>query len=186
MFLKQTSRISKHKDLRFKFFPPRVLSFPSCPYDLGLLLLTSFLSLPLPLLSLLSLESSLSRDIERYEGLRRFLSLLLLLSLLLSFLLPESLLLDLSLFFPPLLISTFTLLPQTLVPSRPLAASSASLASSISTNANPGGLLATQTSLTGPYFAKASSKSYLLASSLNPPIYILQAKSQFRWAIFSV
>merc|ERR1719422_2081606 len=150
MFLKQTSRISKHKDLRFKFFPPRVLSFPSCPYDLDLLLLTSFLSLPLPLLSLLSLESSLSRDIERYEGLRRFLSLDLLL------------LLHLSLFFPPLLISTFTLLPQTLVPSRPLAASSASLAYSISTNANPGGLLATQTSLTGPYFAKASSKSYLL------------------------
>merc|ERR1711862_970853 len=141
-------------------------------YDLDLLLLTSFLSLPLPLLSLLSRESSRSRGMERYEGLRRFLSLdlLLLLSLLLSFLLPESLLLDLSLFFPPLLISTFTLLPQTLVPSRPLAASSASLASSISTNANPGGLLATQTSLTGPYFAKASSKSYLLASSLNPPM----------------
>ena len=53
------------------------------------------------------------------------------------------------------------LLPQTLVPSNPLAASSASLASSISTNAKPGGLLATQTSLTGPYLAKASSKSYL-------------------------
>merc|ERR1719350_2321832 len=120
----------------------------------------------------LSRESSLSRDMDLYEGLRRFLSLDLLLdlSLLLSCLLEESLLLLLSLFFPPLLISTFTLLPQTLVPSKPLAASSASLASSISTNAKPGGLLATQTSLTGPYLAKASSRSYLLASSLNPPM----------------
>ena len=88
--------------------------------------------------------------------------------------------------------SIFYLLPQTLVPSKPLTASSASLGSSISTNAKPGGLLATQTFLTGPYLAKASSRSYLkeyqvkkslhhfslqtfvfthlLASSLRPPI----------------
>merc|ERR1719233_942650 len=152
--------------------PNREPEVPTPNMTKSLLELCSFLSLPLPLLSLLSRESFLSRDIEREEGLRRFLplDLLLLLSLLLSFLLPESLLLDLSLFLPPLLISTFTLLPHTLVPSKPLAASSASLASSISTNANPGGLLATQTSLTGPYFANASSKSYLLASSLNPPM----------------
>ena len=57
--------------------------------------------------------------------------------------------------------SIFYLLPQTLVPSKPLTASSASLGSSISTNAKPGGLLATQTFLTGPYLAKASSRSYL-------------------------
>merc|ERR1719323_1100941 len=70
----------------------------------------------------------------------------------------------------PLLISTLTLAPAILVPSRPLTASSASLGSSISTNPNPGGLLATHTAFTRPYLEKASSKSNLFASSLSPPM----------------
>merc|ERR1719323_2608062 len=55
----------------------------------------------------------------------------------------------------PLLISTLTLAPAILVPSRPLTASSASLGSSISTNPNPGGLLATHTAFTRPYLENA-------------------------------
>ena len=85
-------------------------------------------------------------------------------------------------------------------------ASSASSLASISTNPNPGGLLATQTFFTGPYFPKASSRSYLhkescffsgskkrldsrayrcierqshlFASSCRPPTYILQSRFQ--------
>jgi len=63
----------------------------------------------------------------------------------------------------PLDISTRTLCPQTLVPSSPRTASSASLESSNSTNAKPGGFLATQTFFRGPYFEQASSSSYLEA-----------------------
>merc|ERR1719309_603222 len=84
---------------------------------------------------------------------------------------PLSLLLSLP---PPrprlgLLISIFTLPPQILMPSSSLTQSRASLGSSISTNPNPGGRLATQTLTTLPILEKASSKSYLFASSFNPP-----------------
>ena len=79
----------------------------------------------------------------------------------------------------PLDISTRTRVPQhrlqpnpqkpitppqaTYVPSRPLTASSASLGSSNSTKAKPGGFLATHTFLKGPYLLKALSISCLLA-----------------------
>ena len=53
------------------------------------------------------------------------------------------------------------LTPQSLVPSIPRTESSASLGSSNSTKAKPGGFLATQTFLRGPYLEKASSNSYL-------------------------
>ena len=63
------------------------------------------------------------------------------------------------------------LTPQSLVPSSPLTASLASLLSSNSTNAKPGGFLATHTSLSGPYLVKASSMSYLLALLPRLPMY---------------
>merc|ERR1719500_231249 len=72
--------------------------------------------------------------------------------------------------FPPLLISTFTRLPQSRVPSSSLHASVASLLSSISMKAKPGGLRATHTSRTRPILEKASSRSNLLASSGRPPM----------------
>ena len=72
------------------------------------------------------------------------------------------------------------LTPQTLVPSRPRTASSASLVSSNSTKAKPGGFLATQTFFNGPYFPKQSSSSYLLALLPRFPMYTLQLMSQSR------
>lgn len=81
----------------------------------------------------------------------------------------------------PFDISTRTRFPQTLVPSRPLTASSASLVSSNSTKAKPGGFLATQTFFKGPYFPKQSSSSYLLALLPRLPMYTLQFMSQSRW-----
>merc|ERR1719150_3681459 len=110
------------------------------------------------------------RGTERYDGLLRLLGDLLRLRDL-PLLPPRSrdrdLLRPLPPLLPPLLISTLTLLPHTLVPSRPR---TASRGSSISTKAKPGGLLATQTLRTGPYLANESSKSYLLASSRRPPM----------------
>merc|ERR1719500_1003735 len=81
----------------------------------------------------------------------------------------------------PVDISTRMRFPQSLVPSSPLTASLASLLSSNSTKAKPGGFLATQTSLSGPYLVKASSMSYLLALFPRLPMYTLQATSQSRW-----
>merc|ERR1719192_1238156 len=72
--------------------------------------------------------------------------------------------------FPPLLISTLQRLPHSLVPSSSLTASWASLRSSISTKAKPGGFRATQTSRTRPIRLNASSMSNLLASSGRPPM----------------
>ena len=72
------------------------------------------------------------------------------------------------------------LTPQTLVPSRPRTASSASLVSSNSTKAKPGGFLATQTFFNGPYFPKQSSSSYLLALLPRLPMYTLATWSESR------
>merc|ERR1719500_2660767 len=81
----------------------------------------------------------------------------------------------------PVDISTRIRFPQSLVPSRPRTASLASLLSSNSTKAKPGGFLATHTSLSGPYLVQASSKSYLLALLPRLPMYTLQETSQSRW-----
>lgn len=97
----------------------------------------------------------------------------------------------------PLDISTLTLVPQqrlrpnksfkkskttdpTHVPSKPRTASSASLGSSNSTNAKPGGFLATHTFLKGPYLLNALSISCLLADEPKLPTYTLQDKSHSR------
>ena len=69
------------------------------------------------------------------------------------------------------------LTPQTLVPSKPRTESSASRGSSNSTKANPGGFLATQTFLNGPYLVNASSISYLEALLPRFPMYTLHDKS---------
>merc|ERR1719229_1584844 len=76
---------------------------------------------------------------------------------------------------PPFDISTRTRFPHTLVPSRPLTASSASLESSNTMKAKPGGFLATQTSFKCPYFPKQSSSSYLSAWFPRLPTYTLQS-----------
>jgi hypothetical protein len=80
----------------------------------------------------------------------------------------------------PLDISTLTLVPQQRVPSKPRTASSASLGSSNSTNAKPGGFLATHTFLKGPYLLNALSISCLLADEPKLPTYTLQDKSHSR------
>merc|ERR1719327_1356390 len=73
---------------------------------------------------------------------------------------------------------TFPLLPHILDPSSSLVASSASLGSSIRTNAKPGGRLAIQTFLTLPNLSKASSNSLRVASSPKSPIYTLHSRGQ--------
>lgn len=66
-----------------------------------------------------------------------------------------------SLLVRPLDISTRMRVPQHRVPSKPRTESSASRGSSNSTNANPGGFLATHTFLMFPYFENTFSISYL-------------------------
>lgn len=76
--------------------------------------------------------------------------------------------------------STLARTPQIFDPSRDFTASSASLESSNSTKANPGGRLATQTFRIFPYRRNASSISSLLASSGRPPMYTLPSTYSLR------
>lgn len=69
---------------------------------------------------------------------------------------------------------------HTHVPSNPLTESSASLGSSNSTKANPGGFLATHTFLMGPYLLNTRSISYLDADEPKFPTYTLHDKSHSR------
>ena len=65
----------------------------------------------------------------------------------------------------------------TYVPSKPRTESSASRGSSNSTKANPGGFLATQTFLKGPYLLNAASISCFEALLPRFPTYTLHDKS---------
>lgn len=69
---------------------------------------------------------------------------------------------------------------STYVPSRPRTASSASLGSSNSTKAKPGGFLATHTFLNGPYLLNADSISCFDALLPKLPTYTLHERSHSR------